>query len=160
MRTLATVLGALTLASLGGLGDVGRAAPSGVVPLRVQRVLQTHAPRVAYVPTRLPPGFRYDHYENLGRWGYDLYFTTPAATWIGFDALLVKPGEPCNQGSATKRFRVDGVLVLWNAGHNDQQAWRCIRRGGTRVLLTATTSSDWRPPKLLARMVASARPIK
>jgi len=39
-----------------------------VVPLRVQRLLKTRAPKAAYVPTRLPRGFRYDHYENLGRW--------------------------------------------------------------------------------------------
>jgi hypothetical protein len=45
-----------------------------VVPLRVQRLLKRRAPKAAYVPTGLPRGFRYDHYENLGRSGFDLYF--------------------------------------------------------------------------------------
>lgn len=172
MRTLAAVLGVLTLASLGGFS--GQATPastratndvasSRVVPLRVQRVLKTHAPRVAYVPTRLPRGFRYDHYENLGRSGFDLYFnccsSSSVIAVIGFDALVLRPGDPCNQGSPMKRLRIDGILVLWNSGHNDQMAWRCIRRGRTRLLLTGSTSSDWRTPRRLAQMVASARPI-
>jgi hypothetical protein len=58
-----------------------------------------------------------------------------------------------------KVFRIDGVLVAWNSGHNDEEAWHCIRRNRTRVLITVSTSSDWRTPRQLARMVASARPI-
>ena len=168
MRTFAAVLGTLTLASLGGFGGSGRATPASrvahnaatgaVVPLRVQRLLETHAPRVAYVPTSLPRGFRYDHYENLSHYGFDLYFRKSSQT-IGFDALFVNPGDPCNQGSAMKRFRIDGIVVLWNAGHNDQQAWRCVRHGQTRRLLTGSTGTGWPTPKRLAQMVASARPV-
>jgi hypothetical protein len=133
-----------------------------VVPLRVQRLLKMRAPKAAYVPTSLPRGFRYDHYENLGRWGFDLYFRCcdrSGRNPIGFDALRVKPTDPCDQGTATKVFRIDGVLVAWNSGHNDEEAWQCIRRDGRRVLITVSTSSDWRTPRQLARMVASARPI-
>jgi hypothetical protein len=43
-----------------------------------------------------------------------------------------------------KVFRIDGVLVAWNSGHNDEEAWHCIRRNRTRVLITVSTSSDWR----------------
>src|SRR4051794_20234009 len=99
-----------------------------VVPLRVQRVLKKRAPKAAYVPTRMPRGFRYDHYENLGRWGFDLYFSCCGRAPIGFDALRLRPTEPCNQGTAMKVFRIDGVLVAWNSGHNDEEAWHCIRR--------------------------------
>jgi len=60
-----------------------------------------------------------------------------------------------------KVFRIDGVRVAWNSGHNDEQAWRCISlRDGTHVLLTVSTGSDWRTPNELARMVASARRIR
>jgi hypothetical protein len=130
-----------------------------VVPLPVQRLLKMRAPKAAYVPTRLPRGFRYDHYENLGRSGFDLYFRCCGMTPIGFDALRIRPTDACNQGTAVKVFRIDGVLVAWNSGHNDEMAWHCIRRGRTRVLITVSTSSDWRTPRQLARMVASARPI-
>ena len=138
-----------------------------VVPLRVQRVLKKRAPLAAYVPTRVARAYRYDHYENLNRTGFDVFFTCcdDNLAWIGFDAVLVKRSEPCNQGTAMKVFRIDGVAVAWNAGHNDQQAWRCVRRRGTRLLLTVTgaasrdVGTSWRRPRQLAGMVASARPI-
>lgn len=79
------------------------------------------------MPTRVPRGVRYDHYENLGRSGFDLYFRCcDRFRPIGFDALHVWPGEPCNQGTAMKVFLIDGVRVAWNSGPNDEQAWRCI----------------------------------
>jgi hypothetical protein len=60
-----------------------------------------------------------------------------------------------------KVFQIDGMRVAWNSGHNDEQAWRCISlRDGTHVLLTVSTGSDWRTPRELARMVASARRIR
>lgn len=71
-----------------------------VVPLRVQRLLKMRAPKAAYVPTSLPRGFRYDHYENLGRSGFDLYFRCcdrSGRNPIGFDAIHLKPTDPCNQ---------------------------------------------------------------
>jgi hypothetical protein len=138
-----------------------------VVPLRVQRLLKKRAPQAAYVPSRLPPGYRYFTHENLSGAGFDLYFTCCAdkTALIGFDAVLVKRSEPCNQGQAAKVFRIHGVVVGWNAGHNDQDAWRCIRRGSTRLLLTVSgeppnsEGTSWRTPRQLAWMVASARPI-
>jgi hypothetical protein len=139
-----------------------------VVPLRIQRLIKRRAPQAAYVPTRLPPGYKYLKRQIWNRVGFDLYFTCCDDTLplIGFGAVLVKRSEPCNQGSAAKVFRIDGVVVGWNAGHNDQDAWRCIRRGGTRLLLTVSgeppnsEGTSWRTPRQLARMVASARPIR
>jgi len=141
--------------------------PTAVVPLRVQRLLKKRAPRAAYVPIRLPRGYHYDHHENLNRRGFDIFFRCCGENfaWIGFDADLVKRSEPCNQGTAMKAFRIDGVVVAWNAGHNDQHAWRCVRRGGSRLLLTVSgaasrdVGTSWRRPRELAAMVASARPI-
>jgi len=135
-----------------------------VVPLSVQHLLRRRAPRAAYVPHRLPPGYSYATRENLNPRGFDLYFSCcdDNLPLLGFDALLPKRSEPCNQGIASKVFRLDGVLVSWNTGHNNQEAWRCIRRGGTRLLLTVsgtTRGAEWRTPRQLARMVASARPI-
>ena len=138
-----------------------------VVPLRVQRLLKRRAPRAAYVPTYLPPGYTYFRHENLNQRGFDLYFSCCIdfhPPLIGFGAVLPKRSEPCNQGKAAKVFRMGGVVVSWNSGHNDQEAWRCIGHGGTRLLLTvsgaARRGSGWRTPRQLARMVASARPIR
>jgi hypothetical protein len=119
------------------------------------------------VPTSLPPGYTYFSHGNPNRTGFDLYFsccTDFHPPLLGFDAVLVRRSEPCNQGPAAKVFRIGGVVVSWNAGHNDQHAWRCIGLGGTRLLLTVTGAaqrgSGWRRPRQLARMVASARPIR
>lgn len=148
-------------------GTMKQLLTTTVVPLRVQRLLKRRAPRAAYVPTRLPSGYRYFKHENLQRGGFDLYFTCcdDSRPLIGFDAVLVRRSEPCNQGSAAKEFRIGGIVVSWNAGHNDQEAWRCIRRGGTRLLLTVSgeaqrNGTSWRMPRQLARMVAYARPIR
>ena len=143
-------------------GSAREAQATTIVPLRVQRLLKRRAPVVAFVPTHVPRGYRYDHYENLGRFGFDLYFRCcDRFSLIGYSALHVRPGEPCNQGTATKVFLIDGVRVAWNSGHNDEQAWRCVGlRDGTHVLLTVSTGSDWRTPRDLARMVASARRIR
>ena len=139
-----------------------------VVPLRIQRLLKRGAPRAAYVPTRVPAGYTYLEHENHFPGGFNLGFTCcdDNLPLIGFDAVLVKRSEPCNQGPADKRFRIDGVVVGWNAGHNEQFAWRCIARGGTRLLLTVSgeaphsEGTSWRTPRQLARMIASARPIR
>jgi hypothetical protein len=139
-----------------------------VVPLRVQRLLKRHAPQASYVPTRLPPGYTYFSRQGPNHRGFDLYFTCcdDNLPLIGFDADLVRRSEPCNQGPAERVFRIDGVVVGWNAGHNDQDAWRCIKRGDTRLLLTVSgepphsEGTSWRTPRQLARMVASARPIR
>ena len=147
-------------------GTSKQLATTVVVPLRVQRVLKKRAPRAAYVPTRVPRPYRYDHVENLNRTGFDVFFTCCNGAWLGFDAVLVRRSEPCNQGKAMKVFRIDGLVVGWNAGHNDQQAWRCVRPAGTRLLLTVTgaasrdVGTSWRRPRQLAGMVASARPIE
>ena len=139
-----------------------------VVPLRIQRLLKRGAPRAAYVPTRVPTGYTYFNHENHFPRGFNLGFTCcdDNLSLIVFDAVLVKSSEPCNQGPADKRFRIDGVVVGWNASHNEQFAWRCIGRGGTRLLLTVageaphSEGTSWRTPRQLARMVASARPIR
>jgi hypothetical protein len=141
-----------------------------VVPLRVQRLIKRRAPQAAYVPTRLPPGYRYlNRGIYLTRSGFDISFTCcddNNLPLVGFHAVLVKRSEPCNQGPADKRFRIAGVVVGWSAGHNEQFAWCCIRRGGTRLLLTASgerphsPGTSWRTPRQLAQMVASAQPIR
>jgi hypothetical protein len=139
-----------------------------VVPLRVQRLIKRRAPQAAYVPTRLPSCYRYLKRGNVVRSGFDLDFTCcdDNLPLVGFHAVFGKRSElSCDQGPAAKVFRIGGIVVGWNAGHNEQFAWRCITRGGTRLLLTVSgeaqhNGTSWRTPRQLARMVASARPIK
>jgi hypothetical protein len=160
---------AVTAAVVSGLLLAGRAesAAKPVVPLHVQQALEQRATLAAYVPTELPPGYRYLERENLSRFGFDLYFACcgDQLPFLGFDALVLRPNEACSQGSSRRVFRFDRIVVHWASSHNDQEAWRCIRHGRTRVLLTVTgrtprTGVHWRTPRQLARMVASARPIR
>lgn len=172
----------LLLASIAGLAvftewhsaSVGALAPAAAqnrvgaqpaVPLRVQRLVKRRAPLAAYVPTRLPTGYRYASHENLSRSGFDLYFSCrdpPTGPVLGFGSVKMPTRASCSQGRPTRRFRINGVLVFWSRGNNDQQAWRCMTRGRTHVLVTATCAAArdvyyWRPALQLARMIASVR---
>jgi hypothetical protein len=139
----------------------GQRAMTRTVPLRVQRLLKKRVPAAAYVPTRLPVGYRYVKYENLNRTGFDLYFgcCRKYLPSLGFDALLLAGSEPCNQGQPAKVFWIEGTVVYWNANGADQSAWRCIRHGRTRLMLTVSGGQLWIPRKF-AWIAAWARPIK
>jgi hypothetical protein len=110
------------IAGLAGLIEwhsvrVGASAPAAAqngiagetaVPLRVQRLIKSRAPLAAYVPTRLPTGYHYASYENLGRSGFDLYFSCchPGTTdpVLGFDAVKMPTRASCSQGHPARRF--------------------------------------------------------
>jgi hypothetical protein len=163
---LLAVVGGLVV--MGSSLVAGRAATSSTrfgrtstVPLRVQRILKKHAPKAAYLPSRLPAGYAYDHYENLSGLGFDLYFGCCGdhVHLIGFDALIVRRGEPCGQGPPMKVFRIGGTVVDWSSLNRSEMAWRCLRHGETRRLFTVSAGPP-HTPRQLAEVVASIRPIR
>lgn len=117
-------------------GSPAAAVSGALVPASVLRAIERHNPQVAYVPTRLPAGYHFEAFQDYPSKGFDLYFGTTQPT-LGFHA---QP-EPCSaMGPAVKSFRVNGFRVYWSATYADQQAWRCLRHGRTRIVLSSSQS--------------------
>ena len=130
---------------LAGAVVAGLAAPvAGAallpVPLTVQRAIDKRTRTLAYVPARVPFGFRY------ARWSYTagarpavrIWFQRrgkPAAWQIAFVATPQR--GTCPRGE--KSYQVDGNKVWWSHTANEQQAWRCVTGPGGLVRLTAAT---------------------
>ncbi len=108
------------------------------VPHRVQRQIARLHPRLAFVPTLLPPGYHYAKWI-AGRGGFDISFDNPERTPndLGYDVVKA---DCAAAGQAMKTFRMNGVNVSWSATYEDQQAWRCLKVGHTTLVLTASRS--------------------
>jgi eukaryotic-like serine/threonine-protein kinase len=156
------ILAAVVLTS--SRGADGTVKP--VVLRPVQGAIKSRSPQQAYVPTRLPPGYRYLKYVPHRRNGFDLYFSCcgERLPLISFDADGAPPPS-CAPGRALRTFRIGGAVVGWSSSPSRQQAWRCIRHGLRRVLVTVSGESprsgrsSARSPRQLALMVASTRAI-
>lgn len=141
---------------------------SVALPQRLQREVAKTEPILAFVPTRLPPGYRYaDH--SVTRSGFDIWFSKAgeAPDQLGFH---VRKASCATQGSAMHAFHINGAVVSWSATYEDQEAWRCFARGSVRFVISASRSipgddSLDTPRRLhhaldLVRLVAYVRHIK
>lgn len=128
------------------------------VPTFTQHAIVRRAPSYAYVPARVPLGYRYL------RWTYRdtvlrIWFRNPAGKEITFIASA-RHGA-CTTGRE-KTFQQAGNKVYWSHTANEQQAWRCVTGPGDRLVqLTAATAQ---PPTEFAdvglgRVAASAHRI-
>jgi hypothetical protein len=150
------------LAVLGIATGPAVSAPSPAVPLAVQHAIKKRvSPLAAYLPSRVPAGYRYRTWQG-SKSGFEI--------WFGQLAFGAGVAHSCSVGgSPMKTFRLAGVNVFWSATYEDQQAWRCVRRGHVTILLQSgqsipgddgtNTPKTLRDALLLARLVASARPI-
>jgi hypothetical protein len=158
-RLLVAGLAVLALATVSA-GAATSASPA--VPLTVQRAIRKRVtPLAAYLPSRVPAGYRYRTWQG-SRSGFEI--------WFGQLAFGAGVAHSCSVGgSPMKTFRIAGVNVFWSATYEDQQAWRCVRRGHVTILLQSgqsipgddgtNTPKTLRDALLLARLVAYARPM-
>jgi hypothetical protein len=131
------------------------------VPLRVQQRLATLYPDAAFVPERLPPGYRYESWgRDVGL--YDIAFVKGPAddvqreiTFSVDSTPYVAPGlQGANPNDA---FHIDGHTVYWVGGsHFDNSAWRWVRSGGRSLRITAANATA----RTDAILVGSARRVK
>jgi hypothetical protein len=109
------------------------------VPLHAQRAIKRRTTQYAYVPARVPLGFRYY------RWSFT---TQPPALRISFRnkagweiVFSASPGAACTGAGKEKSFQLDGNKVYWSHTATEQQAWRCVvGRNHKLIRLTATTT--------------------
>jgi|SRR5579862_2772891 len=144
MRPLRGValLGVLVLATaLSACGSSPRSAhPTGGAPSYFLKAIETGYPEMAYLPSRLPKGFRYDGSRTYTR-SYDIYYDVKG---IAFGTTFEMYQAPCRHfGHARHTFVVNGRRVEWSTISGVQQAWLCL------------TTSDGHPFGLSARAAVS-----
>jgi hypothetical protein len=152
----------LVLLVAGALASSASAATQPAVPTFTQHQIAKRAPALAYVPARLPTGYRYY------RWAYvtspqpalRIWFRNPAKKEITFIASWRKGA--CTAGKQ-KFFQMAGNKVWWAQRAEEQEAWRCVVGAAGRIvqLTTATSQSpDQFADVGLARVTASGHRIR
>lgn len=139
------------------------AAATPPVPVLVQQAIVRRTPQLAYVPTRIPIGYRYLKW----RWSQDagalrVWFRNKGGKEIVFTSTWQYGA--CAAGKE-KTFQLAGNKVYWSNQTGEQQAWRCARPttdAGVKIQLTTSTAQ---PPTRFAdvglgRVTASARLIR
>jgi hypothetical protein len=109
------------------------------VPLQAQQAIKHRTTIYAYVPPRVPLGFRYY------RWSFTpkppalrIVFRNKAGWEIVFSAAA---GAACTGAGKEKTFQLDGNKVYWSHTAAEQQAWRCVvGRNHKLIRLAATTT--------------------
>jgi hypothetical protein len=150
-------------------------ASSTVVPLHVQHAITRKFPQFfAYLPTRLPHGLHYTSYDSVRGFEFSMWFSSRNGSTAALEYSVVA-AECATQASAMRSFTVNGVDVSWSGDYTNQRAWRCVMRGRTSLVVSASRSveGDANPfepgkptPKQhrdaldLAQVVAYAEPIR
>lgn len=147
---------------IAGLAAASAAAASApTVPVRSQQAIERRTKLYAYIPARIPLGFRYY------RWSFT---PSPPALRIAFRnktgweiVFSASPGAGCTGAGKEKTFQLDGNKVYWAHTASEQQAWRCVvGRNGRPIRLTASTTVP--PTKFadsgLGRVAAAGRRIR
>jgi len=137
-RFLVVGVGVIALAT--ACGSSGSAL-SPVLPQSSQHAIAKENPLLAYVPTALPAG---DHYSGRFSNVHDevgLTFAGPTGSHRGFTFGAEQLSHsPCPALGTMHVFALNGVRVRWSGTFVDQQAWRCIERGGVTARIFAARS--------------------
>ena len=141
IRTVKDVRGLIVTGTLlvGLVAASVAAASTPPVPLHAQQAIRQRTALYAYVPARVPIGFRYY------RWSFTpkppalrIVFRNKAGWEIGFSA---SPGAACSGAGKEKSFQLDGNKVYWSHTATQQRAWRCVvGRNHKPIQLTASTT--------------------
>ncbi|MBA3365511.1 MAG: hypothetical protein H0U03_06965 [Actinobacteria bacterium] len=120
---------------------------------------RTRAYGLLYLPTWLPPGFRYR------RWSFKSDVLTvqfwrgrvdPTLYWTVANRLGAT--EPCNAYSS-RRYRTGGMTIYMGSGNHGRSVWRCTKSaGGIPISVDVWDPHAVRLPDLV-RMVATAKPV-
>jgi hypothetical protein len=154
MRAL-IVLAVLTAAAVLPL-SASAAAAKPVVPPFIQQLAGAKAGALAYVPTRVPFGYRYSSYRWNGRVLRivlaDRRFAVDGRHSLAFTAQRFGGTlESCGNGRE-KTLQMDGNKVFWDG----EVAWRCVRGSNGRLVRIEASGSNL-PDVALGRVVASGK---
>ncbi len=152
-------LGALILLAL-LIVPVASAAVKPVVPVFAQARIVKLAPKVPYVPTRVPLGWGFKGYAVDGG-AVSVTFARKATgkQIITFRAAAIKPSAKCLRDAADHMQTMGGNRVWVGAAGVTTRVWRCVSTPtGGAVILTAETEENVTEYGL-GRLVASGKRI-
>jgi hypothetical protein len=124
-----------------------------LVPVDVQAQIVARAPLVAYAPSRLAPGWRYERWAHSG--ALRIWFGNTAGKEIVF--VAARFAGDCRAGRE-KTFQMAGVKVYWGHTANEQEAWRCV--DGVKLVGATSLAPDRFADVGLARLVASGHRLR
>jgi hypothetical protein len=124
-----------------------------LVPPPVQHQIAQKAPLVAYVPSRLAPGWKYRNWTHDG--ALRIFFSNKAGKEIVFVAAPFKGN--CRSGMS-KSFQLAGNKVYWGQTAAEQQAWRCVN--GMKLVAATSLAPNRFADVGLGRIAASAHRIR
>jgi len=112
------------------------------VPLRVRQKLVALYPGMAYVPSRLPKGYRYSSWDTDTTFpgGYRIVFVrNRPAREVTFSVDPEPYAAPGLWGAnPNDALHVNGHTVYWTGGsHIDNRAWRWAWAHGRSILISA-----------------------
>ena len=122
-----------------------------LVPVPVQHQIATEAPLVAYVPSRLAPGWRY---STMATDGSRLVLVFRGGTGREIDYYVLRWRGACGAGALGSRSS-SGATVYDARTVDEQSAWRCV--GGYKLVATTLLPPNRLSYLVLVRLVASSR---
>lgn len=129
------------------------------VPARVRLAIIREYPGMAWVPGRIPSGFRYLSWKRSRKaasFGYQLNYEG-ASVSAQFAFQILRRTCPSAPSWPTMRiFRVNGRRVRWSGSSSDQYAWLCKRTEQGRSYVIFAVGGG--PARMLADVVGFARP--
>lgn len=140
MRT-ALAVGIVFTSLVGATGATG--ATGKAVPPFIQGLVSARSPALAYVPTRIPIGYRYARFMARPEVVRQRFRNRAGKEVV----VVVASQQGACEAGRQKTFQLAGNRVFWAQGATEQQAWRCVVRGARTVRLVAATSQ---PPTRFA----------
>ena len=156
MRRLAPI--AIALLCLAG---TAAAATGPQVPTFTLKRIQARAGDMAYLPTRVPLGYRYERWQLPTGRLVVTFRHKHSADRFTFQVERLPLGMECDlQGSFHRTLQMDGNKVYYGGDNGDWVAWRCVTSPKTkRRYILAVRSRGPLPDVALARVAASGKRV-
>ena len=156
MRRLAPIATALLC-----LAGTAAAATGPQVPAFTLKRIQARAGDMAYLPTRVPLGYRYERWELPTGRLVVTFKHKHSADRFRFQVERLPRGMECDlQGSFHRTLQMDGNKVYYGGEKGEWIAWRCVTSPKTRIrYLLEARSSGPLPDVALARVAASGKRV-
>jgi hypothetical protein len=131
------------------------------VPPFTLKLIQAKAGDAAYLPTRLPLGYRYERWQLLAGRLVVTFKHKHSADRFTFQVGRLPRGMECDlQGSFHRTLQMDGNKVYYGGEKGEWIAWRCVTSPKTRTrYLLEVHSSGPLPDVALARVAASGKRV-